>query len=100
MLRKDVRRVRSLGETDLNPVSAIGKISQLLFALIQPGNVVANLLAGGPSSSLSLLLYPSHLPFLAQASAKPGRNKPATSCKTSKRVTYTALVRRCSLSDR
>lgn len=41
------RRVRALGTTDLNPVSAIGKISQLLFAVVQPGNVVANLVAGG-----------------------------------------------------
>ncbi|KAH9959654.1 OPT oligopeptide transporter [Russula dissimulans] len=34
-------------ETDLNPVSGLGKISQLLFAVIQPGNVVANIIAGG-----------------------------------------------------
>lgn len=40
-------RVRALGETDLNPVSGLGKISQLLFAWIQPGNVVANIIAGG-----------------------------------------------------
>ncbi|KAK4684568.1 required for meiotic nuclear division protein 1, partial [Tremellales sp. Uapishka_1] len=39
--------VRSLGETDINPVSGIGKISQLLFAVLQPGNVVANIIAGG-----------------------------------------------------
>ena len=39
--------VRTLGETDLNPVSGLGKISQLLFAVIQPGNVVANIIAGG-----------------------------------------------------
>lgn len=39
--------VRALGETDLNPVSGLGKISQLVFALIQPGNVVANIIAGG-----------------------------------------------------
>ncbi|ORX39095.1 OPT oligopeptide transporter protein-domain-containing protein [Kockovaella imperatae] len=39
--------VRALGETDLNPVSGIGKISQLLFAVLQPGNVVANVIAGG-----------------------------------------------------
>ncbi|TFY71162.1 hypothetical protein EVG20_g1855 [Dentipellis fragilis] len=39
--------VRALGETDLNPVSGLGKISQLLFAVIQPGNVVANIIAGG-----------------------------------------------------
>lgn len=43
--------VRALGETDLNPVSAIGKISQLLFAIIQPHNIVANLIAGGISEA-------------------------------------------------
>ncbi|GAA5962691.1 hypothetical protein JCM21900_006785 [Sporobolomyces salmonicolor] len=43
--------VRALGETDLNPVSAIGKISQLVFAVIQPNNVVANLVAGGISEA-------------------------------------------------
>ncbi|KZW02937.1 OPT superfamily oligopeptide transporter [Exidia glandulosa HHB12029] len=39
--------VRALGETDLNPVSGLGKVSQLLFAVIQPRNVVANIVAGG-----------------------------------------------------
>jgi len=39
--------VRALGETDLNPVSGLGKISQLIFAVVQPSNVVANLIAGG-----------------------------------------------------
>ncbi|KAJ7593235.1 OPT oligopeptide transporter protein-domain-containing protein [Mycena floridula] len=39
--------VRALGETDINPVSGLGKISQLFFAWLQPGNVVANLIAGG-----------------------------------------------------
>lgn len=43
--------VRALGETDLNPVSAIGKISQLVFALVAPGNIVANLIAGGISEA-------------------------------------------------
>lgn len=40
-------RVRALGETDLNPVSGLGKISQLFFAWVQPGNIVANIIAGG-----------------------------------------------------
>lgn len=39
--------VRALGETDLNPVSGLGKLSQLVFAILQPGNVVANIVAGG-----------------------------------------------------
>lgn len=46
-LTKSIRRVRALGETDLNPVSGLGKISQLLFAWLQPGNIVANIIAGG-----------------------------------------------------
>ncbi|KAI8971671.1 OPT oligopeptide transporter protein-domain-containing protein [Mycotypha africana] len=39
--------VRALGETDLNPVSGIGKVSQVAFAAFMPGNIVANLIAGG-----------------------------------------------------
>lgn len=42
-----VLAVRALGETDLNPVSGIGKISQVIFALIMPGGIAANLIAGG-----------------------------------------------------
>ncbi|KAL9936542.1 hypothetical protein V8E36_004610 [Tilletia maclaganii] len=42
---------RALGATDLNPVSGLGKISQLIFALTSPGNVVANLIAGGISEA-------------------------------------------------
>ena len=43
--------VRALGETDLNPVSGIGKVSQLIFALIiprsHPNAIIINLIAGG-----------------------------------------------------
>ncbi|KAI0244060.1 OPT super [Massospora cicadina] len=42
-----VLAVRALGETDLNPVSGIGKVSQLLFGVLLPGNLVGNLVAGG-----------------------------------------------------
>ncbi|KAI9318812.1 OPT oligopeptide transporter protein-domain-containing protein [Dichotomocladium elegans] len=42
-----VLAVRALGETDLNPVSGIGKISQVIFALVMPGGIAANLIAGG-----------------------------------------------------
>ncbi len=34
------------GQTDLNPTSAIGKLSQVVFAVISPGRVVANIVAG------------------------------------------------------
>ncbi|WFC97558.1 OPT super [Malassezia yamatoensis] len=46
-----VLAVRALGETDLNPVSGVAKISQLLYGVLQPGNVVANLVAGAITES-------------------------------------------------
>lgn len=46
-----VLAVRALGETDLNPVSGIGKLSQLIFAIIipssHPSKILINLMAGG-----------------------------------------------------
>lgn len=43
--------VRALGETDLNPVSGIGKLSQFIFALVipasNPSRVLINVIAGG-----------------------------------------------------
>jgi hypothetical protein len=42
-----VDSVRALGETDVNPASVVGKLSQLVFTWIQPGNIAANLIAGG-----------------------------------------------------
>ena len=43
--------VRALGETDLNPVSGIGKLSQLVFAVVvppsHPARLLINLVAGG-----------------------------------------------------
>lgn len=35
--------VRALGATDLNPVNALGKLSQLAFAFLQPGGILANM---------------------------------------------------------
>lgn len=50
--------VRALGETDLNPVSGISKLTQLIFALVVPSGtknaVVINLLAGGISEAGAL----------------------------------------------
>lgn len=50
--------VRALGETDINPVSGISKISQLFFALVIPASnpnaVTINLLAGAISESGAL----------------------------------------------
>lgn len=50
--------VRALGETDLNPVSGISKLTQLFFALVIPASnpnaVAINLLAGAISESGAL----------------------------------------------
>ncbi|MCJ1335081.1 hypothetical protein MMC09_000347 [Bachmanniomyces sp. S44760] len=50
--------VRALGETDLNPVSGISKLTQLFFALIIPrsnkNSIIINLIAGAISESGAL----------------------------------------------
>jgi OPT family oligopeptide transporter len=53
--------VRALGETDLNPVSGISKLTQLVFALVTPTTgpgaknaVIINLVAGAISESAAL----------------------------------------------
>ena len=50
--------VRALGETDLNPVSGISKLTQLFFALVIPASnpnaIAINLLAGAVSESGAL----------------------------------------------
>ena len=55
-----VMGVRALGETDLNPVSGISKLTQLVFALVVPTGkhanhaIVINLLAGAVSEAGAL----------------------------------------------
>ena len=50
--------VRALGETDLNPVSGISKLTQLFFALVisssNPNAIIINLVAGAISESGAL----------------------------------------------
>jgi OPT family oligopeptide transporter len=57
-LMLSIMGVRALGETDLNPVSGISKLTQLLFALVtpkdSPNSVVINLLAGAISEAGAL----------------------------------------------
>eukprot|EP01084_Bolivina_argentea_P182766 315469_1 len=43
--------IRALGQTDMNPVSGVGKVSQIFFSLISPGNVIGNLIAGAMSEA-------------------------------------------------
>jgi len=42
---------RATGETDITPVGPLGKIMQLLFAIISPGNVTHNLIAAGSGAN-------------------------------------------------
>jgi OPT family oligopeptide transporter len=42
---------RSTGETDTTPIGAMGKIMQLLFAVLSPGNVPHNLMAAGAGAN-------------------------------------------------
>jgi OPT family oligopeptide transporter len=53
--------VRALGETDLNPVSGISKLTQLIFAFVTPttgpaakNSIIINLVAGAISESAAL----------------------------------------------
>lgn len=39
--------VRSTGETDINPIGGMGKVTQLVFGALSPGNVSANLMTAG-----------------------------------------------------
>ncbi|KAJ6145658.1 hypothetical protein N7470_009553 [Penicillium chermesinum] len=61
ILLLSIMGVRALGETDLNPVSGISKLTQLLFSLATPASrfsrrtaLVTNLLAGAVSESGAL----------------------------------------------
>jgi putative OPT family oligopeptide transporter len=38
---------RSLGETDINPMGGVGKVTQLVFGGISPGQMVTNLMSAG-----------------------------------------------------
>jgi len=42
---------RAQGETDVNPIGAMGKVTQLVFAAIAPGNAQINLMAAGMTSA-------------------------------------------------
>jgi hypothetical protein len=42
---------RSLGETDINPIGGMGKVTQLVFGFLHPGNLASNLMAAGITKS-------------------------------------------------
>ena len=42
---------RATGETDTTPIGAMGKVTQLAFAVLHPGNKVTNLMTAGTTSA-------------------------------------------------
>jgi OPT family oligopeptide transporter len=42
---------RATGETDTTPIGAMGKVMQLLFAVLSPGNVTHNLVSAGAAAN-------------------------------------------------
>lgn len=65
---------RVTGETNVTPVGAMGKVTQLMFGLIQPGNVAANLMSanvtGGAASQTGDLLHDLKTGLLLGASPR------------------------------
>ncbi|MFC2076420.1 OPT family oligopeptide transporter [candidate division KSB1 bacterium] len=43
--------VRATGETDINPVGAMGHITQIVFGVLSPGNIPTNMLTAGVTSA-------------------------------------------------
>lgn len=43
--------VRATGETDINPVGAMGKITQVVYGALAPGHMMTNLMAAGITSA-------------------------------------------------
>lgn len=37
---------RSTGETDINPIGGMGKVTQMIYGAVSPGNITTNLMAG------------------------------------------------------
>lgn len=45
---------RSTGETDITPIGAMGKVTQLTYAFLAPSNVVTNLMAASVTANTSI----------------------------------------------
>ncbi|MFH1278607.1 MAG: OPT family oligopeptide transporter [Candidatus Eisenbacteria bacterium] len=43
--------VRATGETDINPVGAMGKITQVVYGILDPGKITTNLMAAGVTAA-------------------------------------------------
>src|SRR5439155_14302222 len=45
---------RSTGETDITPIGAMGKITQLCYSLLAPSNMVTNLMAASVTANTAI----------------------------------------------
>lgn len=65
---------RSLGETDINPIGGMGKVTQLVFGFLHPGNITSNLMAaaitGGGASQAADMMQDLKTGYLLRASAR------------------------------
>ncbi len=65
---------RSVGETDINPVGGMGKVTQLVFGFLHPGNMASNLMAaaitGGGASQAADMMQDLRTGHLLRASPR------------------------------
>ena len=65
---------RSLGETDINPIGGMGKVTQLVFGVLHPGNLASNLMAaaitGGGASQAADMMQDLRTGYLLRASPR------------------------------
>ncbi len=45
---------RATGETDITPIGAMGKVAQLTFAVLSPGNITANLMTASVTANTAI----------------------------------------------
>lgn len=65
---------RSLGETDINPIGGMGKVTQLVFGVLHPGQLQSNLMAaaitGGGASQAADMMQDLKTGYLLRASPR------------------------------
>lgn len=65
---------RSLGETDINPIGGMGKVTQLVFGVLHPGHLSSNLMAaaitGGGASQAADMMQDLRTGYLLRAAPR------------------------------
>eukprot|EP00967_Tisochrysis_lutea_P116340 scaffold187257_cov35-Tisochrysis_lutea.AAC.2 len=71
-----VLAVRALGQTDLNPVSGVGKLSQIIFAGLSPGAIVPNVVAGAVAEAGAMQVWHAHRAAALRVPCRPSAHRP------------------------